>query len=63
MNLAFLLDDLKLRVAKLEQAALAHEADPDSPALWYCAKDVQVTAKYIARLSERCRTLLEQAPQ
>ncbi|WP_103035208.1 hypothetical protein [Castellaniella caeni] len=60
MTLDFLLNDLKERVAKLEQAAQAHDANPswDQPgSLWECAKRVQVTAKYIARLSKHCATL------
>jgi len=60
MTLDFLLKDLKERVAKLEQAARTHDVNPawDQPdSLWECAKRVQVTAKYIARLSKQCPTL------
>lgn len=60
MTLESLLNDLRERVAKLELAAQAHDVNPEwarPSSLWECAKQVQVTAKYIARLSKHCPTL------
>jgi len=64
MNLEFLMNDFRERAAKLEQAAYADSSDPTwGIELCYCAKAVQVTAKYIARLSRRCSNLQEQYPE
>jgi len=64
MNLEFLMSDFKERAAKLEQVAYADSSDPAwGIKLCYCAKDVQITAKYIARLSRRCKNLQEHYPE
>jgi len=61
MNLEFLMNDFKERSAKLERVAYADSSDPAwNVELFYCAKAVQITAKYIARLSRRSSSL--QAP-
>jgi len=64
MNLEFLLNDFKKRAVKLEQVAYADSSDPAwGIKLCYCAKDIQITAKYIARLSKRCPTLQAPCPE
>jgi len=65
MNLEFLLNDFRVKVAEMEQAALEHSPYPDGTipsALYLCAKDVQRVAKWIARLSKRCPTLTAHCP-
>jgi len=58
MNLGYLLIKFGDQVTALTQAVQAHDTDPEwATRLWYCAKDVQRTAKWIARLSKRCPTL------
>jgi len=64
MNIEYLMNDFRERAVKLEQAAYADSSDPTwGIELFYCAKAVQVTAEYIARLSSRCPDLQTPCPE